>query len=224
MSGVVGKSRQQSLPDQEEWDPYAVTPEDALDVASREVKWWRLQQLTHLKTHSDLDAGTAFLVLALDTVQALVYSYGEALRLAHTVGTDLDQQVVNRLAEKNGSKLRLWDSVTHAANGSPGAVDGSRGMIDAIHHAARLARNRSLDTARELLAKARFEKEPRFFAALQAILEVLPISGNHTGVELQWELAAAGSDFGVLHDLYRLAYSDKLDAPEQLKIWRDDLV
>ena len=215
-----GKSRQQSLPDQE-WDPYAVTPEDALNVASREVKRWRLQQLTHLKAHADLDAATAFFVLAWDTFQAPVFSYDEALRLARAVGTDLDKQVVNRLAEKNGSNLRLWDSVRRAAKGSLGAVDGSRGMIDAIHHAARLARNRSLDAARDLLAKERVDRDPRFFAALEAVLEVLPISANHTGVELHGDLAASGSDFDALYMLYRLAYSDKLDEPEQLKIWRD---
>ena len=215
-----GKSSQQSLPD-EEWDPYAVTPEDALDVASREVKRWRLQQLTHRKVHADLDAATAFFVLAWDTFNAPVFSYDEALRLARAVGTDLDKQVVNRLAEKNGSNLRLWDSVRRAAKGSLGAVDGSRGMIDAIHHAARLARNRSLDAARELLAKERVDRDPRFFAALEAVLEVLPVSAKYSGVELHGDLAASGSDFDVLYLLYRLAYSDKLDEPEQLKIWRD---
>ena len=218
-----GKSRQRSVPEQE-WDPYAVTPEDALDVASREVKRWRLEQLTHLKAHADLDASTAFFVLAWDTFNAPVFSYDEALRLARAVGTDLDKQVVNRLAEKNGSNLRLWDSLRRSAKGSTGPVDGSRGMIDAIHHAARLARNKSLDAARELLAKARVDKQPRFFAALEAVLEVLPISTKHTGVQLEGDLAASGSDFEVLYDLYRLAYSDKIDEPEQLKIWRDDLV
>ena len=218
-----GKSRQQSLPDQE-WDPYAVTPEDALDVASREVKRWRLQQLTHRKAHADLDSATAFFVLAWDTFQAPVFSYDEALRLARAVGTDLDKQVVNRLAEKNGSNLRLWDSLRRSAKGSMGSVDGSRGMIDAIHHAARLARNRTLDAARDLLAEAGVDKDPRFFAALEAVLEVLPISSNFTGVALQGDLAASGSDFEVLYMLYRLAYSDKFDEPEQLKIWRDEVV
>ena len=214
------KSRQQATPEQE-WDPYAVTPEDAIDVASREVKTWRLEQLTHLKAHSDLDTATAFFVLAWDTFQAPVFSYDEALRLARAVGTDLDKEVVNRMAEKNGGNLRLWDSVRRAAKGSLGAVDGSRGMIDAIHHAARLARNRSLDAARELLAKARVDNDPRFFAALEAVLEVLPISVKHTGVELQGDLAASSSDFEALYNLYRLAYTDKIDEPEQLKIWRD---
>ena len=217
-----GKSRQQPVPEQE-WDPYAATPEDALDVASREVKRWRLQQLTHLKAHTDLDAPTAFFVLAWDTFNAPVFSYDEALRLARAVGTDLDKQVVKRMAEKNGSNLRLWDSVRRSAKGSLGPIDGSRGMIDAIHHAARLARNKSLDAARELLAKARVDRDPRFFAALEAVLEVLPISTKHTGVQLEGDLAASASDFESLYDLYRLAYSDKIDEPEQLKIWRDDI-
>ena len=218
-----GKSRQQSLPEQE-WDPYAVTPDDALDVASREVKRWRLEQLTRLKAHADLDAPTAFFVLAWDTFQAPVFSYDEALRLARATGTDLDKQVVNRLAEKKGSNLRLWDSVRRAAKGATGPVDGSRGMIDAIHHAARLARNKSLDAARELLAKERVDKDPRFFAALEAVLEVLPPSANLTGVPLEGDLAASSSDFEALYMLYRLAYTDKIDEPEQLKIWRDDTV
>ena len=218
---VGGKSRQPAIPE-EEWDPYAVTPEDALDTARREVKRWRLQQLTHLKANIDLDAPTAFFVLAWDTFNAPVFSYDEALRLARAVGTDLDKQVVNRLAEKRGSDLRLWDSVRRSAKGSLGPVEGSRGMIDAIHHAARLARDRTLDAARELLEKAGIDKDPRFFAALEAVLEVLPISTNFTGVELQGDLAASGSDFEVLYMLYRLAYRDKFDEPEQLKLWRKD--
>ena len=217
-----GRSPQLSILEQER-DPYSVTPEDALDTARREVKRWRLEQLTHLTANIDLDAPTAFFVLAWDTFNAPVFSYDEALRLARAVGTDLDKQVVKRLAEKNGSKLRLWDSVRRSAKGSIGPVDGSRGMIDAIHHAARLARNKSLAAARDLLAKARVDKDPRFFVALEAVLEVLPISTKHTGVQLEGDLAASGSDFEVLYDLYRLAYSDKIDEPEQLKIWRDDL-
>ena len=214
------KSRQQSLPE-EEWDPYAVTPEDALDVASREVKRWRLEQLTPLRAHADLDAPTAFFVLAWDTFRAPEFSYDEALRLARAVGTDLDKQVVKRIAEKRGSNLRLWDSVGRAAKGSLGPVDGSRGMIDAIHHAARLARNKSLDAARELLAKARVDRDPRFFAALEAVLEVLPPSTERTKVPLEGDLAASSNDFEALYMLYRLAYTDKIDEPEQLKIWRD---
>ena len=208
----------------EAWDPYAVTPEDALDVARREVKRWRLEQLTHLKADADLDPATAFFVLAWDAFRAPVFPYDEGLRLARAVGIDPDRDVVGRLAEKKGSDLRLWDSVRRAATGALGPVDGSRGMIDVLHHAANRARARSLDAAREMLGESLVEQDPRFFAAFEAVLEVLPLSQNFTSVALSGDAAAAGNDFEALYNLYRLAYRDRIDEPEQLKLWQDDCV
>ena len=216
------RRRSQQLLFEEEWDPYAATPEDALDAARREVKRWRLEQLTHLKANADLDPATAFFVLAWDAFKAPVFSYDEALRLARAVGTDLDKDIVHRLAEKKGSDILLWDSAQRAAKGTLGPVDGSRGMIDAIHHAAHTARVRSLTGAQEMLAKAQVNQEPRFFAALEAVLEILPMSQAFTGIELEGPAAASGSDFKALYDLARLAYGDKLDEPEQLKLWQND--
>ena len=207
---------------EEEWDPYAATPEDALDVARREVKRWRLEQLTHLKANADLDPTTAFFVLAWDAFKAPVFSYDEALRLARAVGIDLDNDIVGRLAQKKGSNILLWDSARRAAKGALGPADGSRGMIDAIHHAANMAHVRSLEAAREMLAGTLVDQEPRFFAALEAVLEVLPVSGAFTGIELEGDAAASGSDFEALYNLARLAYGDQIDEPEQLKLWRDD--
>ena len=208
--------------DDEAWDPYAVTPEDALDVARREVKRWRLEQLTHLKADADLDPATAFFVLAWDAFRAPVFPYDEALRLARAVGVDPDRDVVGRLAEKKGSDLRLWDSTRRAATGALGPVDGSRGMIDALHHAANRARARSLDAAREMLGESLVEQDPRFFAAFEAVLEVLPLSQHFTRVALGGDAAAAGNDFEALYNLYRLAYRERIDEPEQLKLWQDD--
>ena len=206
----------------EAWDPYAVTPEDALDVARREVKRWRLEQLTHLKADADLDPATAFFVLAWDAFRAPVFPYDEGLRLARAVGVDPDRDVVGRLAEKKGSDLRLWDSVRRAATGALGPVDGSRGMIDVLHHAANRARARSLAAAREMLGESLVEQDPRFFAAFEAVLEVLPLSQNFTSVALGNDAAASGNDFEALYNLYRLAYRDRIDEPEQLKLWQDD--
>ncbi len=216
------RRRRQHVLFEEEWDPYAATPEDALGVARREVKRWRLEQLTHLKANADLDPATAFFVLAWDAFKAPVFSYDEALRLARAVGVDLDTDVVGRLAEKKGSDIRLWDSARRAAKAALGPADGSRSMMDAIHHAANLARLRSLDAARELLATTLADKDPRFFASLEAVLEVLPVSRAFTGIDLTGEAAASGTDFETLYNLSRLAYSDRIDEPEQLKLWQDD--
>ena len=216
------RQRRQQVLFEEEWDPYAATPEDALDAARREVKRWRLEQLTHLKAGADLDPVTAFFVLAWDAYEAPVFPYDEALRLARAVGVDLDSEIVGRLAEKKGSNLQLWDSARRAAKGAFGPVDGSRGMIDAIHRAAHSGRQRSLQAAREMLENAGTDREPRFFAALEAVLEVLPVSSAFSGIELKGDAAAASDDFEALYNLARLAYREEIDEPEQLSFWRTD--
>ncbi len=202
------------------WDPYAVSPEDALDVARREVKRWRLERLTHLKANADLDPVTAFFVLAWDTFRAPVFDYDEALRLARAVGVDLDRDLTGRLVHKSGSNLTLWDSTRRATTGALGPADGSRGMIDTLHHAAHAARSRSLTAARELLDRAGVGEDPRFVAALEAALEVLPLSADITGAKLTGDARAAGDDFQALYELSRLAYSDRVDEPDQLAFWR----
>ena len=216
------RRRRQRVLFEEEWDPYAATPEDALDTARREVKRWRLEQLTHLKPDADLDPPTAFFVLAWDAFKAPVFAYDEALRLARAVGIDLDKAVIGRLAEKKASNVQLWDSTRRAAKGALGPADGSRGMIDAIHHAANLARIQSLAAARDVLAKAQIDQEPRFLTALEAVLEILPVSSAFSGIELTGDVAASGSDFEALYGIVRLAYRDRIDEPAQLKLWRDD--
>ena len=218
------RRQRRRTPFEEEYDPYAASPEDALDAARREVKRWRLEQLTHLKANADLDPATAFFVLAWDAFRAPAFAYDEALRLARAVGIDLDGNIVGRLAEKKGSDLVLWDSVRRAAKGTLGPADGSRGMIDAIHHAANTARTRSLTAARELLANAGVDQDVRFLTALEAVLEVLPVSAAFTGIELEGDAAAAGSDFEALYNLTRLAYGDQIDEPQQLELWRDDAI
>ena len=202
-----------------DWDPYAATPEDALDAARREVKRWRLEQLTRKKASEDLDAPTAFFVLAWDAFKAPVFAYDEALRLARAVGVDMDAQVAKRLGEKRGGDFRLWDSATRAAKGALGPVDGSRGLIDTLHHAASVSRSRSLAAARDMLAETGMDQDPRLFRAFEAVLEVLPVSHRFTKVALQSEAAASSNDFEALYDLARLAYEKEVDQPKQLELW-----
>ena len=216
------QGRTQSALFEEEWDPYAATPEDALDAARREVTRWRLERLTRRAADSGLDPPTSFFVLAWDAFRAPAFSYDEALRLARAVGVDLDRDIVERLAEKKGSDLRLWDSAVRAAKGALGPPDGARGMIDALHGAAAAARARNLGAARDLLEEAGLARDPRFFAALEAALEVLPVSSSFTGVALEGEQAAAANDFAALEGLRRLAFSDEVAEPRQLELWRDE--
>lgn len=165
---------------------------------------------------------TARFVLAWDAFKAPEFPYDEALRLARVCGVDLDNDVVGTLAEKKASNLILWDSAKRAANGSLGAADGSRAMIDAVHHAIYAARIRSLQAARELLDKAGAATDPQFLTALEAVLEVLPVSKAFTGIDEPWGLVSeAASDFEALEMLRRLAFQEQVDAPMQLELWKE---
>lgn len=200
----------------EEFDPYAVTPEDALTAARREVKSWRLEQLTHRKARADMDPVTAWFVLAWDAFEAPVFPYDEALRLARAVGVDLEKDVVGRLATKKGSDIVLLDSQQRAAKMSWGPADGSRAMLDVLHHAAYAARSRSLEAAREQLEKGNWLGDPSFHVALQAVLEVLPVSAKFSKIDLTPALSGFGSDFEALENLRRLAFTEHVDEPTLL--------
>jgi putative DNA methylase len=220
---LVKKRRKQGELFEEEFDPYAVGPEDALDAARREVKTWRLNQLTHTKRRADLDAATSWFVLSWDAFKAPVFSYDEGLRLARAVGADLDGQLVGRLCEKKGSDIKLWDSATRAAKGGLGPADGSRAMIDAIHHAAHRGRTRTLEAAVNMLKEAGLESDPQFLASLEAVLEVLPPSRNFVGFDVATgDAKSAADDFDALEKLRRLAFADKVDEPEQLSLFAQE--
>ena len=211
---------------EEEWDPYATTPEDALDVARREVKRWRLDQLAHMRSDDDLDPVTAFFVLAWDAFKAPKFAYDEGLKLARAVGVNLETDVVRRLGAKSGQNLVLWDAPHRAAKGALGPADGSRGMIDVLHHAAHLAR-RSIPGRRPRHAQGpgrrqraptlpshskRCSKSSRFRATSAAsIWAPRPAA-----------LESASEDFDALERLRRLAFSELVDEPEQLKLWREE--
>lgn len=217
------KRRKQQELFEEDYDPYAATPEDALEAARREVKQWRLEQLTHKKARADLDPMTAWFVLAWDAFKAPEFPYDEALRLARVCGVDLDTDVVKTLVEKKASKLILWDSAKRAAKGSLGPADGARAMIDALHHAAHAARTRNLQAARELLVKAGVASDPQFLTALEAVLEVLPVSKAFTGIDEPSGLVSdAASDFEALEMLRRLAFTEQVDEPTQLELWKEE--
>ncbi len=199
-------------------NPYAVTPEDALDAARREVKAWRMEKLTSGSRRAQLDPLTEWFVLAWDAFQAPQFPYDEALRLARVVGLDLDKDVVGVLAEKKASDLILWDSSTRAIKGKLGAPDGTKSWIDAIHHCAHRARSIDLNAAKQLLDDNGLANSPVFLTALEAVLEVLPLSARYTGFDPVKAAAPAASDFEALENLRRLALAEQVPAPKQLEL------
>lgn len=202
----------------EEFDPYAVRPEDALNAARREVKAWRLAQLADRRASRDMDPATAWVALAWDAFRAPQFAYDEGLRLARAVGLDMTQ-VVGRIAEKKGSDLKLWDSATRVAKGALGPANGSRGMIDALHHAAHTARKQSVEAARDLLEANGLLENDEFKVALEVMLEVLPPSKTFSGIDAEDAVKPAADDFDALEKLRRIVYGDEIGAPKQLSLY-----
>jgi adenine-specific DNA methylase len=219
---TLKKKKGQAILFPETVDPYAVTPEDALDAARREVKRWRLEQLLRTTRQPDLDPLTEWFVLAWDAFRAPEFPYDEALRLARVVGLDLDATVVGHVAEKKGSDLVLWDSAKRAAKGATGPADGSRAAIDALHHVAYRIRTQGLQAGRDFVERNGFDKEQSFVTALTAVLEVLPVSKTFTKVADEAGLVAeAASDFDALEHLRRLLFTDRIPEPQQLRFWTE---
>ena len=192
-------------------------------AARREVKAWRLRQLAHLAKDADFDPATSWFILAWDAFKAPVFPYDEGLRLARAVGADLDGDIVGKLCEKKADKLKIWDSGRRAAAGALGPADGSRAMIDALHHAAWAGRQRSVEAAKELVANAGLSADPTFLSAMEALLEVLPPSRGFIGFDVaEGEARASADDFDALEKLRRIAFAEHVDAPEQLKLFAED--
>jgi adenine-specific DNA methylase len=198
----------------EEFDPYAVRPEDALEAARREVKQWRMEQLATVKRQHHLDALTEWYVLAWDAFRAPRFPADEALKLARVVGLDFDQDVKKRVCEVKGDDVILWDSMTRHRNGNLGHVSAEC-MLDVLHWAAKTGREQNTGAAQSLIEEAHLIGDPTLLTALEALLNVLPPGIASTGKKKpDANLTGAASDFEALERLRKLAFAETVPAPK----------
>jgi len=199
----------------EEFDPYAVRPEDALDAARREVKSWRLQQLVTVKRQHHLDPLTEWYLLAWDTFRAIRFDADEALKLARVIGLDFDQQVCKVVCEKKGDSVILWDSRTRQNNGKLGHA-GPDVMIDTLHWLAITVRDQNTGSGKSLLERAQLLDDPTLKTALEAMLRVLPQNAAEPK-KGAISLAGFASDYKALDSVRKLVYEGDIPpAPLQL--------
>ncbi len=209
------KGAQLKLIEDEEWDPYAVRPEDALMAARRAVKDWRMEQLATVQRQAHLDPVTEFFILAWDAFESPEFPADEALKLARVVGVSFDQDLKDKILEIKGGNVILWDSAMRAKKGAIGSPKHDI-LINALHHAARLGREQNTGAAKDLLEKAELIGEPAFLMALEAILNVLPapaLVSSSSGA-----LAGAAADADALEKLRKLAFAKEVPAPSQMMI------
>jgi hypothetical protein len=196
----------------EEWDPYAVRPEDALDAARREVKQWRLSKLASMRRQHHLDPLTEWYVLAWDAFKALRFPGDEALKLARVVGLDFDKQVKNVVCEAKGSDVILWDSKARKSKGKLGPV-GEDVMLDTLHHCALAGREQNTGVAKDILDKAGLLEDATLLVALEALLNVLPPPGTAASGKKDSGVGGAAGDCDALEKLRRLAFADQIPEP-----------
>ena len=220
----IQKPRELALFPDEDFDPYAVSPEDALDAARREVKRWRMEQLATVKRKHHLDPLTEWYVLAWDAFKAPRFPVDEALKLARVVGLDFDQEIKNVVGEVKSSDMVLWDSSVRKAKGKLGPM-GDTCMLNTLHQAASIVREKNTGASKKAIEDNGLLDDATLLTTLEALLNVLPtLASTEKAPKLEAHLAAASSDFAALEKLRKLAFAGSVPPPLlQLKIeFRDD--
>ena len=201
-----------------------MTPEDALEVARREVKQWRMEQLATVKRQAHLDPLTEWYVLAWDAFRAPKFPADEALKLARVVGLDFDQEVKKKVCSVAKDTVTLWDSQMRLTK-TKLATGPEAPMLDRLHEAAYTVRFQNTEAARNRLESLKLLDDPTLMTALEALLNVLPPVAPR-GKKPDPTLEGAASDFEALEKLRRLAFAEKVPEPkrpEQIDLELDDL-
>jgi putative DNA methylase len=206
------KGAQLKLFEDEDWDPYAVRPEDALNAARIAVKDWRLEQLATVQRQAHLDPVTEFFVLAWDAFKSPQFPADEALKLARVVGISFDEKLRNKILELKGSDVILWDSALRSRKGSIGDIHNVG--LNALHVAANLGREQNTGISRDYLERMGVLKDAAFMRALETVLNVLPppqsLESGKSG-----PLRGAAADCEALEKLRRLAFATEIPPPRQ---------
>lgn len=216
----VTQPKEVKLLQDEEWNPYAVRPEDALEAARAEVKRWRMEQLATVKRQHHLDPLTEWFVLAWDAFQAPRFPSDEALKLARVVGIDFDKQIKNVVCEVKSSDVILWDSQTRRNKGKLGPISEDV-MLNTLHHAALIGRTQNTGAAKAALEKAGLLEDATLMTALEALLNVLPAPGAVTK-KGKSTLSGASADWEALEKLRRLALAEEVPESQTQTYLFDD--
>ncbi|MBF0503306.1 MAG: hypothetical protein HQM09_24510, partial [Candidatus Riflebacteria bacterium] len=206
------KGAQLQLDEDEDFDPYAVRPEDALLAARREVKQWRLGRLVEVQRKAVLDPVTEFFALAWDCFGAVQFPADEALKLARVVGVNFDTSLRNHILTLKSNEVTLLDSSARAQAGILGKTGET--LLDDLHHAAHLVRTQTLEAAKAYLERANRLSDQDFHQALDTILHVLPAPRLATGPKNS-AITQAAADADALDKIRRFCFAKDIPEPKQ---------
>ena len=155
-------------------DPFAVTPNDALQVARREVFAARRRRISNLWANNPGDPLTEFYILSQDSTGSATIPFDEANMVARCIGLELDEDPAKQIYEKE----RVITSTCSPANGgwsrarSPPAHRVFRN-IDRVHTAIALAANTGVNSAIQWCRMQGFQEDAPFKGTLEALLRIM---------------------------------------------------
>lgn len=133
-----GTQRATANPDRPE-DPFSVTAEDALALASRQVMQFRAQQISAEWHSRGADPATRFYVLLSDAVPDSVVPYDEARLFAQAADVELDDRILKHYLHKQGDKVHILGARERLARRIIGRDRVPQNTLDEVHTAMAIA-------------------------------------------------------------------------------------
>ena len=154
-------------------DPFAVTPNDALQVARREVFASRRRHISELWANNPGDPLTEFYILSQDSAGSAIIPFDEANMVARCIGLELAEDPARQIYEKKGSNINLLTGRRRLEQGRISPTAPSSRSIDRVHIAIALAGNSGVNAAIEWCHMQDFQNDVPFKGALEALLRVM---------------------------------------------------
>ena len=154
-------------------DPFAVTPNDALQVARREVFASRRRHISELWANNPGDPLTEFYILSQDSAGSATIPFDEANMVARCIGLELAEDPARQIYEKKGSNINLLTGRRRLEQGRISPTAPSSRSIDRVHTAIAVAGNSGVNAAIEWCRMQDFENDAPFRGTLEALLRVM---------------------------------------------------
>ena len=155
---------------------FVVTPNDALQVARREVFAARRQRISDLWANNPADPLTEFYILAQDNAGSARIPFDEANMMARCIGLDLSDGAFGSICMKKGSNIDLLTGVDRFEQGLVSPSAPTSRSIDRVHTAIGLANSTDVNYAINWCEQQGFRDDPAFRGTLQALLRTIKMS------------------------------------------------
>ena len=154
-------------------DPFTVTPNDALQVARREVFAARRRRISDLWANNPGDPLTEFYILCQDSTGSATIPFDEANMVARCIGLELGEEPAMQVYEKKGSNINLLTGKRRLEQGKISPSAPSFRNIDRVHTAIALAGNTGVNSAIHWCRMQGFQEDAPFKGTLEALLRIM---------------------------------------------------